>query len=119
MTMRRWGLAWVLFALVCAQALGLMHRVAHAHAGAADSLAHAASQAETSKPGSWLGELFAHADDHGCRLLDGAGQCGAPPVAAAPLPPLPHAAVPLPAPQLALAAARAAPFQARAPPLSR
>lgn len=117
MTARRWSLAWVLFALLCAQTLGFMHRVAHVP-GATPPAAVFQEQAKSPQAG-WLKSLFAHADDHGCRLLDGAGQCGAPLPPAAELPRLPVAQAAFALAAFAFVQRWPAHFQARAPPLSR
>lgn len=123
MTMRRVVLGWVLLALVCAQALGLVHRSTHLSAPAALASAHALANMERSggsvQGAGWTQALFAHDDESGCRLFDGVGQCGAPLHVAAPLASSPPAAA-----QFALADAgfierQPSPFRARAPPVSR
>ena len=119
MSTRRWLLAWLLFALVGAQALGFMHRVTHGpHAAGAAALVHTHAAGE--QRAGWTADLFAgHADDSGCRLFDAVGHDGVPlpPFAAVVL----HLACSEPAgfATATFAARRSAPFQARAPPLSR
>lgn len=124
MVARRWWLAGVLLALVCAQALGLLHRVAHA-AGAGGLELHPAAHgqqandADTIHDANWFEALFAHTDEHGCRLFDGVAQCGAAPHPAAALPRLPAALAPVSFLVAAFVERAPAPFQARAPPASR
>ena len=124
MTARRWCLAWVLIALVCAQALGFMHRVVHApRADAVAAQAHvhaaadAASLAQVNAP--WVGALFAGHDASSCRVFDALGH-GIPPLPVA-LPVLPVLSA-----GLGLAGSTAefidsclSPFQARGPPAPR
>jgi hypothetical protein len=93
MTQRR-GLLWlVLFALVAAQTLGLMHRAFH-HAGADYPVLrvaqHTAQQGKAVEAQSWLGALFSSHDDSSCPLYDQLGQGGMipmPPAIALPLAP--------------------------------
>ena len=122
MTARRWVLGWFLFALVCAQALGLVHRVTHLPAPAAASASleavHATEPVSAARAG-WVHALFAHEDEFGCRLFDGVGQCGAPlaaPVLSLPLLP---ATAPLPARTDGVVRRWTSAFLARAPPASR
>jgi hypothetical protein len=127
MNARRWLLGWVLVALVAAQALGFMHRVAHAPQagwGSAGAQAHAPAAPDhdiaTHDRDGWLAALFAaHISDSSCRLYDAVG----------------HDSLPLPAPPAALPVLAAgdilrcvaaafiqswtAPFHARGPPVSR
>ena len=109
MTARRWCLGWVLFAQVCAQGLAFMHRVVHAPVARAEAPAAAA----------WTVALFGAHDDASCRLLDASGTC------APPSSPPPGALLPLPAGELppflyaSFVESRGAPFEARAPPVSR
>jgi len=123
MTLRR-GLIWfVLFALVAAQALGLMHRVAHGgHIESVPGVValHADADGDADSGHGWLAQLFAgHDDESGCRIYDQLGQSGfltAP--AAVPLPLL------LPSFYLQwfqgeVLARCAALFDARGPPLVR
>lgn len=130
---QRWCLAWLLAALVCAQALGFMHRIVHAgHGGhparaGAQAQAHAephghalAADDRAGAPGGWIAALFsAHADESGCRLFDGVGQ------PALSLPAAPSMPVLLPGDaRLRLLAGEfvarwAALFDARGPPVSR
>ena len=86
MTIRR-RLVWLLvFALVTAQALGLMHRVVHAPHGHAP--AH--QQVQASHATDWVAGLFAaHHDDSTCRLFDPLNHEGAPSVPAVLLPLVP------------------------------
>jgi len=111
-------------ALLLAQALALMHRVAHAPHGAAVS-AHRADavleqhhEHEHDEPG-WLAALFAHeGGDPGCRVLDSLGHD------AIACPPALHAPTAVPAFILSLSlgeflARRAALFEARGPPVLR
>lgn len=118
MQARRWLLAWVLFALVCAQALGLVHGVAHPRAAAAPALEAYAQDAGEAHHDSWTAALFPTHSDEGCRLLDGIGQ-------ALPLPPVLAAPVLLPAgtlaalPAGAFFACRTVAFEARGPPAPR
>ena len=81
--LRRWGLAWLVFSVVCAQALGLLHGVVHAgHAHALHSApnsaqvaAPAARHAESQAQPQGIDALFAsHEQAQDCRLLDGLGQ---------------------------------------------
>jgi hypothetical protein len=69
MAARRGWLWLVLFALVAAQTLGLMHRVVHA--GGATEL-HADAGHERGP--NWTADLFSSHDDPGCRLFDQLGQ---------------------------------------------
>ena len=122
MTARRWLLGWVLFALVCAQSLGFVHRVAHGAVNWGAPEAHAADSAQPrhATAAGWIDGLFSHDKTGlGCRLFDGAGQCGAAPHAAPLAQPLPAAVLALPFFAAALPLARPSPFQARAPPASR
>lgn len=68
---RPWCVVLVLLALVCAQALGLMHRHAHGPSAPAGHAAHL-SQASPHEGGAgWLHEIFAvHDDETDCRLYD-------------------------------------------------
>lgn len=119
MAARRWLLVAVLFALACAQALGFMHRVAHPPAGAGITIEHAIAIHADAHQAGWLEALFAHTDEHGCRLFDGVGQCGAPSQAVPGTPPLPAALVLLPFLAAAFVERAPAAFNARAPPASR
>lgn len=123
MTARRLLLGWVLFALVCAQSLGLLHRVAHgATAGSGAAEVHAVTTRDLAAPAAkgWIEALFAHDKSGlGCKLFDGLGQCGAAPNAAALSLPLAAAAFTLPFATAPPAQARPTPFEARAPPVSR
>jgi hypothetical protein len=120
MTMRRAVIGWFLFALVCAQSIGLLHRATHLPTGAAAVLSSpvtdAAQPVDQVHAANWLHALFAHQDDSGCRLFDGVGQCGTPPHASDPVTALPPAA-PLPTwAQVSLHERQTAPYLARAPP---
>lgn len=119
MATRRRLLVVVLFALACAQALGFMHRVAHLPAGAGVTIEHASAIHADAHPAGWLQALFAHTDDHGCRLFDGVGQCGVPPQATPGTPPLPAALVLLAFFAAAFVERAPAAFHARAPPALR
>jgi hypothetical protein len=127
MSARRWLLGWVLFALVAAQVLGFMHRVAHTPQAAwepvgVEAHATAASDRGVSEHGhgDWLAALFAaHGTDSSCRLYDAVGHDSLP------LPPA-LAAVPVLAAGAVLHCAATefiqswtAPFHARGPPVSR
>jgi hypothetical protein len=91
----RRGLFWLLaFALVGAQALGLMHRIVH---GPQVAIGHefAAQHEQRGREGGhdhdnahgWLGVLFSgHDDDSTCRLFDPLGHDAAPAVAAVAMP---------------------------------
>ena len=117
MAARRLLLGWVLFALVCAQSLGLMHRVVH---GVAGNPPAAEAHAPAAAIGGWTEALFAHDKAGlGCKLFDGLGQCGAAPQATQLMQPLPAAAVALVAVAAAVPHARPSSFEARAPPVSR
>lgn len=85
---RRWLVAFVLVALVCAQALGLAHRVAHTpHEASEPRTAHTAALHHEHHHGEiersninnasqdhelgWLERLFSqHHDENDCRLYD-------------------------------------------------
>ena len=112
---RRWLLAWVLLAVLAAQSLGVMHRVAHA-AGASHGVAHAqAGDAPASAETAGVGALFAAHGDEACRLFDAVGHGVA--SAAASVPPVQPSATPWLSPaQARFTQCRSAPFQARAPP---
>lgn len=123
MIMRRAVIGWFLFALVCAQSVGLLHRVAHLPPGAAAVLASPVTAAEQPAgkvhAASWLHTLFPHEDELGCRLFDGVGQCGTPlhaPALATLQAPAAHL---LPWAQPSLHERQTAPYLARAPPNSR
>jgi hypothetical protein len=77
---RRAVLWAMLAALLFAQTLGLMHRVAHPgfvpSASAQVAALHGPAAASAQKAGGWVANLFAH-DDAGCRLFDQAAH-GAP-----------------------------------------
>ena len=119
----RRGLLWlVLFALIAAQTLGLMHRVFH-HAGADVAATFVAEraiqQADASQPRGWLASLFSSHEDSSCPLYDQLGQGGmitVPP--AVPLPLVPSAFVLLWF-QGEVLARWAALFDARGPPSIR
>jgi hypothetical protein len=123
MNARRLLLGWVLFALVCAQSLGFMHRVAHgagASWGAAEAHAGTARDAASPSATGWIDGLFAHdTTGLGCKLFDGLGQCGVAPHAAPLAVPLAAVAFTLPFANAPPVQARPTPFEARAPPVSR
>lgn len=81
-------LAWLVAAMLLAQALGLMHGIVHApHAGALHQSV-AGGQLDGELAQGWVARLFAaHDDDSACRLYDQTshGDC-APAVGALPLP---------------------------------
>ena len=119
MQLRR-GLLWlVLFALVSAQTLGLMHRVVHP-----SNIEHAAATVVAEPAGagearSWVAGLFGLHDDSGCRVFDQLGQGGF-------LPSVPVVLLPLLLPSFVLQwfqgevlARWAALFDARGPPTLR
>lgn len=122
-SVRRCCLSAVLVAVVLAQLLGFVHRVAHA-GGAAGSEAVSSAAAAAGEPASGTpagarpGALFAH-DEASCRAFDGAGlQAGVPYHPCAP------AAVGATAPEAHPCAAefvarRVTPFDARGPPFPR
>ena len=128
MGLRRWVLGWLLCALVGAQVLGFMHRVAHVPEPAAPAAAalpqagqaHAAhAHADLVHGTGWLADLFRHVDEHGCRLLDGLAQSCAPlPVLASP-PLLPAVGALFAGAAVQAVPGWPAPFHARAPPSSR
>lgn len=124
MTLRRWCLAWVLFALVCAQALGFMHRVAHGPQAALPALHGPAAQAQQESPApapaGWIEALFAgHGDESGCRLFDAVAPDVLPLPAALAVLSLPVAVGALHWASAVLPRRCAAPFQARGPPPGR
>lgn len=120
MTARRLLLGWVLFALVCAQSLGFVHRVAHGATGAEVHAAGTTRDLAAPAAKGWVESLFAHDKTGlGCKLFDGLGQCGAAPHAAPLALPLAAAAFTLPFATAPPALARPTPFEARAPPVSR
>ena len=122
MKARRAVLGWVLFAMVCAQALGLLHRVTHlpVHAATPVPVAVGAEQSHSAaQAANWALALFAHDDESGCRLLDGVGQCATPLHAPAMAAPLAPAAQPLLFADAGPSERRASHFLARGPPLSR
>lgn len=105
----------LLWALVLSPTLGQMHRVLHGDGHAGQPVA--AAQGQSLAPAHALAALFSghHASD--CQMLDALGMADGPPSASLALAhPLPFAQplVSTPAP---IAAQRAAPFQARAPPV--
>jgi hypothetical protein len=116
MVLRRRLLWLLLVALVAAQTLGLVHRVAHGgHAAPAPGLS-----VQDTNPGEaggrWLVNLFGDHDDNSCRVFDQLGQGGF-------LPALPAVPLPVILPSFILpwfqgeALARwAALFDARGPP---
>ena len=85
----------MLFALVAAQTLGLMHRVVHADGSrAAASLSVQFQQDPGRGAGeSWTARLFSSHDDPGCRLFDQLGQGAVPEMPALHLPVCAPAAV--------------------------
>ena len=120
MTMRRAVIGWFLFALVCAQSSGLLHRIAHLPQSPAAALAVPLAAAEppgnAAKAAGWLHALFPHDAESGCRLFDGVSQCGTPPHASDSTAQLPPAAPPLLLAQAGIHQRQLAPFLARGPP---
>ena len=114
---QRLALAWLLLALVLAPVLGRMHQVLHLPgAGNVQALAHQHGAGQQAL--DTLHALFAGHGDAGCQVLDqqtlvGAALGQAPALVPA-LPQLPLAGTFAAAPRLR----SAAPFHARAPPLS-
>jgi hypothetical protein len=120
-SVRRWLLGWVLVALLGAQALGHMHRVAHADGGSAPD-AHAQEGATPGAPAGagWFSALFAGHDDYsGCLSFDAVSHGGMAPPAGAAAPALPAVHEGVPHVPAAIPRCASAPFEARAPPLSR
>jgi hypothetical protein len=113
MGLRRFGLGFLLFALLAAQTLGLLHRVVH--------FPHAtASLQPTSESRSWAPSLFAaHGDDASCRLFDQLTHGDAAPALAVTAPALVAAFFLLPFFQGEALARWATLFDARGPPLPR
>jgi hypothetical protein len=119
-TARTWWLVALLFALVCVQGLGFVHRIVHAPGAAWTSVQPDARSVGNAGRGSWVVALFsAHDDESGCRLYDGVGQQ----VFALPAAVVVCAILPASERLRLLAgefvARRAALFEARGPPLSR
>lgn len=118
-SVRRCCLSALLAAVVLAQLLGFVHRVAHAGGAAVSSAAAAAGEPASGTPvGAWPGALFAH-DEASCRVFDGAGlQAGVPyhPCAPAAVGATASEAHPCAA---EFVARRVVPFDARGPPFSR
>ncbi|HSV47443.1 MAG TPA: hypothetical protein VLJ58_16760 [Ramlibacter sp.] len=115
----RW-VACLLVAMLLAQALGLMHRVAHGGPLAAVAAAQSQAAAKAAPPQAgthaWVGGLFAGHDDTSCRLYDLLHHPGVAPEPPAPLAALPSGAQPPGAAPAFVLAARDGFFQARAPP---
>jgi hypothetical protein len=114
MRFRRLACSTLLFALVLAQTLGLVHRIVHAPIGAHPAIAASAS---TTAGTSWLKALFAgHSSEQGCDLYDQLSHADAvptPPTAAI----LVHALDAVPTwHSVGYLAAQAAGFLARGPP---
>lgn len=88
MTLARRGLLWLaVFALVAAQALGLMHRVVHAPLASVHTHGHDHAAQAHEDHGNGVAGLFAgHDDDSTCRLFDPLNHDGAPCVPAVVLP---------------------------------
>jgi hypothetical protein len=117
---RDWCLAGLLFALVCVQGLGFVHRILHAPGAAwAAGPAHAQAADDEARSDAFAGLFSAHDNDSGCRLYDGVGhQVFALPAALVVCALLPaQDRLRLLAGEFA--ARRAAFFEARGPPLSR
>ncbi|MBI2771833.1 MAG: hypothetical protein HYX47_19580 [Burkholderiales bacterium] len=116
MTQQRRWLWWLIAALVAAQTLGLVHRIAHSSPTAFASAAPAASDSGH----GWLASLFTgHDDDSGCRVYDQLGHAdGIAPLAAI-APAMAVALFLLPFFQGEALARWAALFEARGPPQPR
>jgi hypothetical protein len=67
--MRRRWLAFLLFGVLTAQTLGLVHRVAHFPLQLA-SVATSSVLAPSAAPSGWRALFSAHSDDAGCLLFD-------------------------------------------------
>ena len=116
----RLRVVWLLlFALIAAQTLGLLHRVAHpTHVGA--EVFVGAALEESTSPRGWLQDLFTgHDRDSGCVLFDGLNASGV-------APELPSLALPVLLPLHVILWSRgealarwAALFDARGPPTLR
>lgn len=117
MTARRGWLAFLLFALLTAQTLGLVHRVAHSPLQHA-SVATASVVAVGATPSGWRALFFTHSDEAGCLLFDQLCHGGSFGVQGAMVPPLVAALFLLPRLAGQALARRAALFDARGPPLS-
>jgi hypothetical protein len=128
----QWRVLLVLLALVCAQALGFMHRVAHeGHVGgsAHGEALHGAHQAgvdvqvgagDSSSAEGWLQALFAlHENETDCRLYDGVGPQALACPAVTPVDAIAPTASYLSLLSGDFVARWAALFDARGPPLSR
>lgn len=117
--LRRLHVFVLVCALLAAQALGLLHGIAHApHAAGAPagSPAQANPQASPEAGSHGIAGLFAgHSDERGCRLYDALGHAGP---ASLPLLVLPMALAPALAlaPPPACIARAGTPFDARGPP---
>ena len=72
MSLRRFWFGWLAFALVAAQALGLMHGVAHRSHTDADTVVHRVAASGLVEPDhGWIEHLFGHSeDDADCPLFD-------------------------------------------------
>lgn len=117
--MRRWWLAFVSASVICAQALGFLHGIAHAvHIGDQRTERTVIAAPQGSYDG-WIAALFAyHEDAQDCRMFEGFGQQGPNPSPADLAPALmPGMGFHL-LPAGAIVARRTAPFDARGPPLS-
>jgi hypothetical protein len=120
MAARRGWLWLVLFVLVAAQTLGLMHRVVHPGGGTTAPQAFEQVQGDKGAAGSgWIAGLISSHDDTGCRLFDQLGQGGM-------IPQLPAMHLPVMAPAFVVLwfqgeylARWAALFDARGPPSVR
>ncbi len=91
MVARRGQLWLVLFVLLAAQTLGLMHRVVHL-AGTGEPMALIAQGQGRATATGWIADLFSSHDESGCRVYDQLGHGGMiPDLAQAPLTVLPPA----------------------------
>lgn len=115
MTARRVWLAFLLFALLTAQTLGLVHRVAHSQLQHA-SVATPSVVAPGATPSGWRALFSAHSDEAGCLLFDQLCHGGSLGLQSAMVPALIAALFLLPLLAGRALARRAALFEARGPP---
>ena len=81
MRLRRLACSTLLFALVVAQTLGLVHRIVHAPIGGHPAISASASSMTSTGMG-WLKALFAgHSSEQGCDLYDQLSHADAVPAA--------------------------------------
>lgn len=117
---RRFLAALLVFVVLAAQALGLVHRTVHGPAGSGPGVAlHVHGPADAHEEAGWLAALFdGHDDESKCRLFDSLTQGGPQPACVNVLPP-PQAAGLLATLAGAVLARWAALFDARGPPRLR